>query len=151
MLFYCKLWEWVMGVWRVAYAAAVCALLACALSRYPGAAIRYADFWSSGARVNPLDARLLRPALLYAVERGEGGELKVLVLRTYVLPEARNATVTVRVFGEDGGEGIFVFGERAPPGRLLACVVHAPAAVRVRVEVEVDGARVVEERWLGGP
>ena len=129
---------------------AVCALLACALSRYPGAAARYADFWSSGARVNPLDARLLRPALLYAVER-EGGELRVLVLRTYAMPEVQSATVTVRVFGEDGGEGIFVFGERAPPGRLLACVVHAPAAVRVRVEVEVDGVRVVEERWLGGP
>jgi len=150
MLFYCKLWEWVMGVWRVAYAAAVCALLACALSRYPGAAIHYADFWNGGVRVNPLDARLLRPALVYAVER-EGGELRVLVLRTYALPEARNATVTVRVFGEDGGEGIYVFGERAPPGRLLACVVHAPSAVRVRVEVEVDGARVVEERWLGDP
>jgi len=150
MLFYCKLWEWVMGVWRVAYAAAVCALLACALSRYPGAVIHYADFWNGGVRVNPLDARLLRPALVYAVER-EGGELRVLVLRTYALPEARNATVTVRVFGGDGGEGIFVFGERAPPGRLLACVVHAPSAVRVRVEVEVDGARVVEERWLGGP
>jgi hypothetical protein len=139
-----------MRAWRVVYAMAVCALLACALSRYPGAAARYADFWSSGARVNPLDARLLRPALLYAVER-EGGELRVLVLRTYAMPEAQSATVTVRVFGEDGGEGIFVFGERAPPGRLLACVVHAPSAVRVRVEVEVDGARVVEERWLGGP
>ena len=151
MFFYCKLWEWVMGVWRVAYAVAVCALLAYALSRYPGAAARYADFWGSGVRVNPLDTRLLRPALLYAVERGKGGELRVLVLRTYALPEARNATVTVRVFGEDGGEGVFVFGERAPPGRLLACVVHAPSAVRVRVEVEVDGARVVEERWLGGP
>ena len=151
MLFYCKLWEWVMGVWRVAYAVAVCALLAYALSRYPGAAARYADFWGSGVRVNPLDVRILRPALVYAVERGEGGELRVLVLRTYAMPEARSATVTVRVFGEDGGEGVFVFGERAPPGRLLACVVHAPAAVRVRVEVEVDGARVVEERWLRGP
>ncbi|MCC6049518.1 MAG: hypothetical protein LM580_02355 [Thermofilum sp.] len=138
-----------MRGWRVAYAVAVCALLAYALSGYPGAAARYADFWG-GVRVNPLDARLLRPALLYAVER-EGGELRVLVLRTYALPEARNAAVTVRVFGEDEGEGIFVFGERAPPGRLLACVVHAPAAVHVRVEVEVDGARVVEERWLGGP
>jgi hypothetical protein len=151
MLFYCKLWEWVMGVWRVAYAVAVCALLAYALSRYPGAAARYADFWSSGVRVNPLDARLLRPALLYAVERGEGDELRERVLRTYVLPEARNATVTVRVFGEDGGEGIFVFGERTPPGRLLVLAVHAPSAVRVRVEIEIGGVRVVEERWLGGP
>jgi len=150
MFFYRKLREWVMGVWRVAYAVAVCALLAYALSGYPGAAARYADFWGGGVRVNPLDARLLRPVLVYSVKR-EGGELRVLVLRTYAMPEARNATVTVRVFGEDGGEGIFVFGERAPPGRLLACVVHAPSAVRVRVEVEVDGARVVEERWLGGP
>jgi len=140
-----------MGVWRVAYAVAVCALLAYALSGYPGAAARYADFWSGGVRVNPLDTRLLRPALLYAVERGEGGELRVLVLRTYALPDARSATVTVRVFGEDGGEGIFVFGERAPPGHLLVLAVHAPAAVRLRVEVEVDGARVVEERWLRGP
>jgi len=139
-----------MRAWRVAYAVAVCALLACALSGYPGAVTRYADFWVGGARVNPLDARLLRPALLYAVER-EGGELRVLVLRTYAMPEAQSATVTVRVFGEDVGEGVFVFGERAPPGRLLACVVHAPAAVRARVEVEVDGVRVVEERWLGGP
>ena len=150
MFFYRKLREWVMGVWRVAYAVAVCALLAYALSGYPGAAARYADFWGGGVRVNPLDARLLRPVLVYSVKR-EGGELRVLVLRTYAMPEARNATVTVRVFGEDGGEGIFVFGERAPPGRLLACVVHAPSAVRLRVEVEVDGARVVEERWLGGP
>jgi len=140
----------VMGVLRVAYAVAVCVLLAYVLSRYPGVAARYADFWSSGVRVNPLDTRLLRPALLYAVER-EGGELRVLVLRTYAQPDAQSATVAVRVFGEDGGEGIFVFGERAPPGRLLVFVVHAPLAVRVRVEVEVDGARAVEERWLGGP
>ena len=61
-----------MGVWRVAYAVAVCALLAYALSGYPGVVARYADFWGSGVRVNPLDARLLRPALLYAVEREWG-------------------------------------------------------------------------------
>jgi hypothetical protein len=139
-----------MGVWRVAYAVAVCAPLAYALSGYPGAAARYADFWSGGVRVNPLDTRLLRPALLYAVER-EGGELRVLVLRTYALPDAQSAIVTVRVFGEDGGEGIFVFGERAPPGRLLVLAVHTPSAVRVRVEIEIGGVRVVEERWLGGP
>ena len=47
-------------------------------------------------------------------------------MRTYALPDAQSATVAVRVFGGNGGEGIFVFGERAPPGRLLACVVHAP-------------------------
>ena len=122
-----------------------------ALSSYPGVVARYADFWGSGVRVNPLDARLLRPVLVYAVEREVGGELRVLVLRTYALPEAQSATVTVRVFGGNGGEGIFVFGERAPPGRLLVLAVHAPSAVRVRVEVEVDGVRVVEERWLGGP
>jgi hypothetical protein len=150
MLFYRKLWEQVMEVWKVAYAAAVCALLAYALSSYPGAAARYADFWSGGARVNPLDARVLKPALLYAVEK-DGGELRVLVLRTYAVPETQSATVTVRVFSEDEGESLYVFGERAPPGRLLACVVHAPSAVRLRVEVEVDDARVVEERWLGSP
>mgnify|MGYP000493859317 CR=1 FL=1 len=139
-----------MGVLRVAYVLAFCALLAYALSSYPGAAARYADFWSSGTRVNSLDGRLLKPALLYAVEK-EGDELKVSVLRTYAAPEAQSMTVRLRVFNADRSESIYLFGERAPPGRLVSCAVYAPLAVGLRAEIEVDGARVVEERWLGNP
>jgi len=138
-----------MGVLRVAYVLAFCAFLAYALSGYPGAAIRYADFWSSGARVNPLDGRLQKPALLYAVEK-EGGGLKVLVLRTYAEPAAQDITVKLTVFNADGSLSFYTFKERAPPGRLAAYTVHAPLAVGLRVEVEVDGARAVEERWLSG-
>jgi len=139
-----------MRVWRLACALAICALLAYALSSYPGAAIRYADFWSSGARVNPLDRRLQKPALLYAVEK-EGDELKVFVLRTYAEPAAQSMTVRLKVFNADGSESLFFFGERAPPGRLVSCAVCAPSAVGLRAEIEVNGARVVEERWLGNP
>jgi len=106
-----------MKVWRVAYASAVCALLAYALLGYPGATARYADLWGSGARVNPLDRRLQEPALLYAVEK-EGDELKVLVLRTYAEPAAQSMTVKLRFFNADGSESIFLFwgaGSARPP------------------------------------
>ena len=105
--------ETMMRVWKVAYALAVCTFLAYALSSYPRAAAPYAGLWSSGVRVNPLDSRLLRPALLYAVER-EGGELKVVALRTYTEPAAQSIAVKLRVFNADGSELIFFFRERAP-------------------------------------
>ena len=138
-----------MRLWKIAYAATVCALLAYALSRYPEAVARYADLWS-GVRVNLLDSRLLRPALLYSIERS-GSELRVLLLRTYAEPAAHSMAVKLTVYNVDGSECIFILGERAPPGRLVAFAVHAPMAAGLRVVIEVDSARVVEERWLGNP
>jgi len=142
--------ETMVRVWKVAYALAVCAFLAYALSSYPRAAALYAGLWSSGAHVNPLDSRLLRPALLYAVEKEEG-RLRVMVLRTYAEPAAQSVALRLRVFNADGSELIFFFGERALPGRLAVYTVHAPLAAGLRIEIEVDGARVVEERWFGNP
>jgi hypothetical protein len=139
----------ILKAWKIAYGLAVLALSVYALSRYPSAAARYASWWSGGLRLDPFDGRLLKPVVVYAYERS-GSELKVLVLRTYAEPAAQDITVKLTVFNADGSLSFYMFKERAPPGRLAAYTVHAPLAVGLRVEVEVDGARAVEERWLGG-
>lgn len=72
-----------------------------------------------------------------------------MVLRTYAEPAAQSVAVKLRVFSAGGSELVFLFRERVPPGRLAAYAVHAPSAAGLRVEIEVDGARVVEERWFG--
>lgn len=137
------------GFWRVAYALALIALFALALSEYPPAAARFADLWSGGARLSPFDGRLLKLAVVYAIEKS-GSEVRVLVLRTYEQPAVQDMVVRLTVFNSDGSVSVYAFKQRAPPGRLIECALHAPLAVGVRVEVEVDGAREVEVRWWGG-
>jgi hypothetical protein len=135
--------------WKFAYALTLLALFAHALYEYPPAAAHFADMWSGGARLSPFDSRLHKPAVVYAIEKS-GSELKVRVLRTYVQPAIQDMAVRLTVFNSDGSASVYVFKQRAPPGYLIEYTVHAPLAVSLRVEIEVNGAREVEERWLGG-
>jgi hypothetical protein len=138
------------ALWRLAYGLIVLAFYGYALTGYPSAMARYTGWWSGGIRLSPLDHRQLMPAVIYAIERNNV-ELKVLVLRTYAEPAAENIAVRLKIFNIDGSESFFVFRERIPPGRLAVYTVHAPLAVRLHIEIEVDGTLIVEERMLEGP
>lgn len=137
-------------LWRLAYGLIVLAFYSYTLTGYPSAMARYTGWWSGGIRLSPLDNRQLMPAVIYAIEKNNV-ELKVLVLRTYAEPAAENMAVKLKVFNIDGSECFFVFRERMPLGRLAVYTVHAPLAVRLRIEIEVDGTLIVEERILEGP
>ena len=136
-------------VWKLAYASALLAFCAYALSGYPPAAARFAELWNGGARLSPFDHRLHKPAVVYAVEKS-GSELKVLIHRTYAQPAIQDLTIRLTLFNSDGETNVYVFRRRAPPGCSIEYAVHAPLAVGLRVEIEVDGWREVEERWFRG-
>jgi hypothetical protein len=136
-------------VCRFAYGLAVLIFFIYAISSYPSAAMRYANLWSRDAHFNIFDLSVQDSVVICRVEK-VGGEVRILLLRTYFEPLAQKMIVKVKVLSDDGREMLYTFNERIPAGYLTTYALHVPNAKYVQVEVEVDDVKVVKEAWLSG-
>jgi hypothetical protein len=139
----------VRRVCKFAYGFAVLIFFIYAISSYPSAATYYANLWSGRERLDVFDFSLQNSVVICKVGR-VGGELRILLLRTYFEPQAQKMLVKVKVLSGDGGEMLYTFNEETTAGHLTIYTIYAPKAQYVQVEVEVDGVRVVKEVWLSG-
>jgi hypothetical protein len=136
-------------VCRFAYGLAVLIFFIYAISSYPSAAMRYANLWSKDAHFNIFDFSVQDSVVICRVEK-VGGEVRILLMRTYFEPLALKMFVKVRIQSGDGREMLYTFKERTAVGHLTTYALYAPNAHYVQVEVEIDGVRVIKEVWLSG-
>jgi len=139
----------VRRVCRFAYGFALLIFFIYAISSYPSAATYYANLWSRNVHFDAFDFSMQDSVVVCKVEK-VGGEVRILLLRTYFEPLALKMIVKVRIQSDDGREMLYTFNEKAAVGHLITYAVYAPNAHYVQVEVEIDGIRVVKEVWLSG-